>query len=175
MTIITKENFDIAYDILECSFIPAELKEYKVLKAQWEKGEVIIEGIEFENKLAGVITLWVFKEFVFAENFAIKKELRNKGLGATLLQDVINKYKEKMIILEVEPAESQTQARRIGFYERNGFTLSPFCYIQPPLRKGCEDVSLQIMHTGDKLTDHEFNSIKEIVFKTVYNCLSHKR
>ncbi len=170
MKIINNECFDKAYDILESSFIPAELKERDVLKKQWEKGEVIIEGIAFQNILAGVITLWEFDSFVFAENFAIKKEYRNKGLGAELLQEIITEFCNKRIILEVEPAENVTQIRRIGFYERNGFTLSPFGYIQPPLRKGCEDVSLVVMHTGEEMKKEEFECIKENVFKKVYRC-----
>lgn len=171
MTKITKEAFDIAYDILESSFIPAELKEREVLLEQWEKGEVVIEGIEFESKLAGAIILWVFDDFIFAENFAIKEEHRSKGLGAELLNDIINTYQGKRIILEVEPAKNTAQKRRIEFYERNGFTLSSFGYIQPPLRKGCEDVALQIMHTGDSLTKTEFECIREKLFRIVYKSL----
>lgn len=171
MVIRNEIEFTTAYSILEDSFIPAELKTRDVLFAQWEKGEVVIEGIEYENEIAGVITLWIFSDFVFAENFAIKAEHRNKGLGAELLQDIIKNYRGKRIILEVEPAKDQIQARRIGFYERNGFTLSPFCYIQPALRSGCEDVPLQIMHTGNKLYKNEFECIKENVFKTVYKCI----
>lgn len=171
MIIKNEKEFTKAYNILEGSFIPAELKTREVLFNQWKEGEVVIEGIEVHNELAGVITLWVFESFVFAENFAVKAEYRNKGLGAVLLQNIIKKYEKKPIILEVEPAKDVIQARRIGFYERNSFTLSPFGYIQPPLRKGCEDVPLQIMHTGNKLTETEFALIKESVFKTVYKCI----
>ncbi len=167
---INNSDFDKAYNVLESSFIPAELKPREVLRSQWNKGELSVMCIEENEEIAGVITLWVFSDFVFAENFAVDKRFRNKGIGAELLQEVIKKYQNKRIVLEVEPAENETQKRRIGFYERNGFTLSPFGYIQPPLRAGCEDVKLQIMHTGDTLKASEFEIMKKQIFKTVYKC-----
>lgn len=165
---IELKQFEMAYDILESSFIPAELKPRELLRSQFNRGEVDILGIEESGELAGVITLWVFSDFVFAENFAVNKKFRNKGMGSQLLLNVIDKYQDKRIILEVEPAENEIQKRRIGFYERNGFTLSPFHYIQPPLRAGYEDVKLQIMYTGDTLKPSDFYSIKKDIFKTVY-------
>ncbi|MBQ8001123.1 MAG: GNAT family N-acetyltransferase [Ruminococcus sp.] len=172
MLIVHSTNFNEAYDILESSFIPAELKPRDVLLSQWKNGEVNIAVQETDGEISGVITLWEFPEFVFAENFAVKEDFRNKGIGAALLRDVISKYSDKRIILEVEPPESDLQKRRIMFYERNGFTLSPFGYIQPALRAGCDDVKLQIMHTGDNLCDKEFNNIKTEVFTTVYKCIA---
>ncbi len=163
-------NFDKAYDILESSFIPAELKPRGVLRKQWTEGKVSIWGIEDNEYLAGVITLWVFSDFVFVENFAVDESLRNKGIGARLLKEVVEKHKDKRIVLEVEPPENDLQKRRIIFYERNGFTLSPFRYIQPALRESCEDVQLQIMHTGDILKKDEFMDIRSDIFSTVYNC-----
>ncbi len=170
MTEISETRFNEAYDILESSFIPAELKPREVLRLQHSKGEVLILGFEDDKKLAAVITLWEFADFVFVENFAVDIKHRGKGIGGQLLQKVIEKFRYKRIILEVEPPENEIQKRRISFYEINGFTLSPFCYTQPPLRNGCENIELVIMHTGNRLTCDEFEAIKNDVFKTVYKC-----
>lgn len=170
MIIVNEKDFRIAYRILEDSFIPAELKPEDNLHTQWHNGEVILEYITSDDKIAGVITLWEFSDFVFVENFAVKKEVRNKGIGAKLLKIITDKYIDKKIILEVEPPQNEIQNRRIGFYERNGFLLSSFGYIQPPLRENCEDVPLLLMHTGKSLSEFEFTHIKKDIFRTVYKC-----
>ncbi len=172
---INESEFNTAYDILESSFISAELKSREVLYKQWKTKEVEIALYETQGIISGVITLWEFSDFVFAENFAVKKDFRNKGIGATLLRDVINEYTGKRIILEVEPPKNEIQKRRIMFYERNGFTLSPFGYTQPPLRENAEKVELLIMHTGKDLTEEEFKSIRNDVFRVVYKCNNHIR
>ena len=170
MVIKNDKDFRTAYKILEKSFIPAELKDQETLYTQWNNGEVILEYITIDNVITGVITLWEFPDFIFAENFAVKTDFRNRGIGAELLQNIIDKYSDKRIVLEVEPPEKDIQKRRIRFYERNGFILSPFGYIQPPLRENCEDVPLLLMHTGNPLRENEFINIKREIFRTVYKC-----
>lgn len=37
----------------------------------------------------------------------------------------------KPVLLEVEPPLGEMEQRRIGFYERLGFHLNPYAYVQP--------------------------------------------
>ena len=79
-------------------------------------------------------------------------------------------------MLEVEPPNGVLEQRRIGFYERLGFHLTPFDYVQPPLREGQADLPLRIMVYPKPLQDEEFNLFKEILYTEVYKVpLPYKR
>ena len=51
-----------------------------------------------------------------------------------LLNDFLN-HMEKTVFLEVEEPGTDLARRRIGFYERAGFCLNDFDYIQPDLQQ----------------------------------------
>lgn len=72
------------------------------------------------------------------------------------------------IVLEVEPPDTDMAQRRISFYERLGFHLNPFEYMQPPLQKGQPELSLKIMSYPQTLTDAEFALYKETLYSKVY-------
>ena len=52
------------------------------------------------------------------------------------------------ICLEVELPETEMAARRIGFYERNGFYYNDYFYMQPPIAEGRNAIPLRLMTTG---------------------------
>ena len=95
---------------------------------------------------------------------------RGAGLGAKILAEVL-KTDGRRFCLEVELPETETAKRRIGFYERMGFTLNDFEYSQPPLGKDRKAVALKIMSTGGKLTQTEFEKVKAEIYKNVYGVL----
>lgn len=43
------------------------------------------------------------------------------------------RQKAGKVVLEVELPEDSLKKRRIGFYERHGFTFNEYPYIQPPM------------------------------------------
>jgi hypothetical protein len=71
-------------------------------------------------------------------------------------------------VLEVEPPVDEWTRRRIGFYERLGFHLNHFDYVQPPLREGRADLRLQIMSYPGALAEQDFAPCKEILYTEVY-------
>lgn len=54
--------------------------------------------------------------------------------------------------------------QRICFYERLGFHVNPFEYVQPPLHKGQDDLSLKIMSYPKLLTNEGFIFYREILY-----------
>lgn len=95
--------------------------------------------------VAGLITLWDFGTFRYVEHFAIDPTLRGQGVGRAVLDAL-----EGPLLLEVEPAEMSSEAtRRIAFYERAGFRVLDFPYIQPPYSAGLPSVELRLMVRGD--------------------------
>lgn len=50
-----------------------------------------------------------------------------------------------LVVLEVELPFDEMSRRRIGFYQRSGFTLSTLRYIQPPYFDGAQPLELHLM------------------------------
>lgn len=74
----------------------------------------------------------------------------------------------KPVLLEVERVLGEMEQRRIGFYERLGFHLNPYDYVQPPLREGNEDLPLLIMTYPNPVDEEEFQLYREILYSEVY-------
>ena len=124
--------------------------------------------IEADGAAAGLLTVWQFREFAYVEHFAVSPEIRGGGLGARALQTLVESV-QVPIVLEVEPKGSTPMAdRRIAFYERQGFVLSPLSYMQPPYRPGGAAIALNLMSTrGDWLRASHEAVCKEI-YRRVY-------
>ncbi|MCG8399496.1 GNAT family N-acetyltransferase, partial [Bacillus atrophaeus] len=78
------------------------------------------------------LAVWEFAEFVFIEHFAVSEKARNSGIGGKMLEELA-RQKAGKVVLEVELPEDSLKKRRIGFYERHGFTFNEYPYIQPPM------------------------------------------
>lgn len=171
LTRLYKNDTDAVYSIMESSFPKDEIRSYGEQAALFEKENFFAYGIKTESgALKAFITFWHLNGFTFGDHFAVAKSDRGAGLGAKIIAEVIKTDKSRFI-LEVEPPETETAKRRIGFYERAGFTLNDYEYCQPPLGKNKKAVPLLIMSTGGKLTGAEFQMVKREIYKNVYGVL----
>lgn len=71
-------------------------------------------------------------------------------------------------MLEVEPPETDTARRRIGFYERSGFVLNGYDYTQPPLGRSRSAVRLMVMSFPRPLDKNAFERVRGELYKEVY-------
>ena len=168
MYIISNNEFDLAYQIMEDSFPKSEIRTYLELKKYFNEKKIIIYGIRYEKILTGVIMCWECDSCIFLENFAVNKAIRGKGLGSLLLKDIQKRYHNKLLVLEVEDPFDEISQRRIGFYERNGFILSSYGYMQPQINEEVNNQPLLLMTYPKPLTDEMFSIIKDDLFKNVY-------
>ena len=116
----------------------------------------------------GILTYWDFEEMVYIEHFAIDEDLRNQGLGKAVFLNFLSQQK-KQIILEVELPHDETSDHRIEFYASMGLYQNPQKYIQPPYTKRKKSVPMIVMSKYE-LDDEEFDEIREILYREVYNC-----
>ncbi|MCI8448180.1 MAG: hypothetical protein HFH30_07230, partial [Eubacterium sp.] len=72
------------------------------------------------------------------------------------------------ICLEVELPENDLAKRRIRFYERNGFFLNQYPYVQPSISKGRSPIPLLIMTSGQPVSEKIFQEIKSTLYEYVY-------
>lgn len=85
-------------------------------------------GIFDGETLIGFSYVSTLGEFAYIVYLAIDESQRNKKYGTQALYEIYNLYNNRTKVLCVEKTNSQAdlQSRRIGFYKRNGFSLSDF-------------------------------------------------
>ena len=114
----------------------------------------------------GLVSFWRFDDFVYIEHFAVDAARRSGGTGAAVLaafaQDAAGSLP---VVVEVELPESSPEAtRRVGFYQRNGFTVATRTYLQPPYAPGLPEVALMLMATGSVDAD----AVARVLHRRVY-------
>jgi ribosomal protein S18 acetylase RimI-like enzyme len=120
------------------------------------------------QELAGFLTYWKLDGFVYIDHFAISRILRGKGLGEKALADFLLNQNQD-VVLEVEKPENETAKKRIAFYERLGFFLNEYDYLQPAFSDNKRAVPLLIMSRPSSLSRKGFEKIKEILYRDVYS------
>lgn len=104
------------------------------------------EGIS--DRFAGMISSWQFDEFSYLEHFATMPGLRGSGIGSQVLAALVAGFTVPWVLEVERPTDDNPMAaRRIAFYERNGFHVLDYDYIQPPYSPGLPEVPLLLMST----------------------------
>ena len=170
LTILQEEQFENFYQLIEESFPSDEYRPYQTQRGLLSHPHYQIYVHEKDHELAAIFATWEGPDFIFLEHFAVKASLRDGGLGSKLLQTFL-KQQAKPIVIEIEPPEGELEKRRASFYERNGFSLSQWGYVQPALAKEQSPVSLVLMSYPKPLQEQAYQTFKNWVFKHVYhNC-----
>lgn len=167
LEVLTNADFDAVWNIMENSFPVEERRERRGQEGILAEPCYHFYGCKQEGVLAAFFAVWEFEEFSFIEHFAVEKSHRNGGIGAALLRQLLAEIKAP-VILEVEPPEGELQSRRIAFYERNGFVINSYDYIQPAMSDQGRAIPLRIMSSPEKLGTAEYEKIRERLYRYVY-------
>ena len=157
-------EFDTVYAIMEQSFPLEEYRSYEGQKALLMDPAYAIYLAKEEGKILGFGAVWQLEKWLFLEHLAVAPQYRNRGIGAELLGYLA----EKHCCLEVELPETDLARRRIGFYQRNGFFLNDYPYVQPSLGEGRKPVPLSIMTSGSTISPEEFAQVQKLLYSRVY-------
>lgn len=120
-----------------------------------------------DGEYVGFITAWSFAGFTYIEHFAINPSARNGGVGGQAMRAFMASCGSP-IVLEVEIPADEMSVRRIGFYERLGYTLDSHTYFQPPYRKGEPPLEMRLMSYGDINLRQSFEEVKRNLYLYVY-------
>lgn len=167
LELLDKKDFDEVYAIMEASFPETEIRPREEQYALFDDRAYRILVRREEGNTAGFFAVWDFPEVLYIEHFAVDGRLRGGGIGAAMIGE-LKALSDNPICLEVEPPENETAKRRIGFYERNGFFLNPYPYIQPPISAGRDAIPLLIMTGGGFIDEAKFEKIKQLLYTRVY-------
>lgn len=160
--------FDQIYALMETSFPLEEYRPYPEQKALLSRPAYgLYAARDDREKLLGFAAVWEWEDFAFIEHIAVSPHYRNGGLGGKLLDQVVALL-EKPVCLEVEPPDGGMASRRIGFYQRHGFFLNPYPYIQPSISQGRNPIPLQIMTYGREISEAAFATIRNRLYRQVY-------
>ncbi|HBV24253.1 MAG TPA: GNAT family N-acetyltransferase [Jeotgalicoccus sp.] len=164
---LDKNEFERLYALMDESFPPAEIRDFKGQQMLLDKPDYNVYVLRENGEILAFFAEWVNKKYRFVEHLAVNEKYRSQGLGSKTLQ-AYNALSSKPVILEVEPPEDEIQRRRIKFYERNGFHLSSYSYIQPVINEGHEQVPLVLMTYPELLDNDTLAEVKNWLDQTVY-------
>lgn len=166
---LKQEEFENVYAIMERSFPEDERRTKEEQRALLDNPlyHLYILRDEVSLDVKAFVAVWKLDMVVFVEHLAVNPQFRNGGLGSLILKELMQIYDEK-ICLEVEPPIEEMAKRRIGFYERNGFFLNSYDYMQPPISEGRRSIPLLIMTSGSEVTEEEFGKIRDLLYSRVY-------
>ncbi|TDH29031.1 GNAT family N-acetyltransferase [Segetibacter sp. 3557_3] len=153
-------------ELYESAFPLQERRYWQDLLALADHPVMQIEVVQVTGAFAGFIVYWPFPDFVYIEHFAIKPEIRGAGVGASLLNQLLVQY--DYVVLEAEYASDEASDRRIRFYQRTGFHVAPYSYVQPPYRNGGNGLPMHLLTNQPVLSQSRFNEIVEIIRERVY-------
>lgn len=111
-----------------------------------------------DNNFIGFTIIFPHKKFNWFWYFAVIPELRGQGKGRKILAALIEKYKGKNIVLDMESPKQECdnkeqRIRRHNFYSRNGFR-------DTNLYRKYENLEMTIMIMGnDTFTMQDWNNI----------------
>ena len=166
---LTEADFDQMFSLMERSFPEDERRDYngqRELLAEPAYNLYAKRSPE-DAALQAFLALWELGDMAYIEHFAVDPDCRNGGLGGKILQKVIEDT-DMRICLEVELPETEMAARRIGFYERNGFVMNPFEYMQPAMGEDRHAIPLRIMSYPKRLVADEFETMRDVLYCHVY-------
>jgi len=165
-------TFNQIFSIMEISFPASEFRTREGQKALLADPHYrLITEENIKGSIIAFMAVWEFPEFRFVEHIAVHPAARGEGLGDMLMRDYIAESPIP-VLLEVEPPGNEWALRRIGFYERLGFFLNAYEYMQPPLRKGQADLPLYVMSYARPLSGEEFALFKKQLYRDVYKISS---
>lgn len=163
-----KFNFDDVFSLMQKSFPKNEYRTYanqqKLLQNKYYR---IIPYFGSKSEFLAFAAVWEFDSFKFVEHIAVSEKCRGMGIGSKIMSDIIQKSNTD-IILEIEPPIDEISKKRLHFYEKLGFKLNDYPYMQLPLNKNDKPITLKILSYPQGLDEEKFKKIQRTIYLNVY-------
>ena len=135
----------------------------KILDVSWYH----LYGYRAHGELMAFLAVWEFDTFLFVEHFAVRKSCRKRRTWSGT-SDTADSAVQKTGYTGGGTATGELEARRIAFYERNGFVMNPFEYMQPAMGEDRHAIPLRIMSYPKRLLADEFETMRDVLYCHVY-------
>ena len=167
LELLKEKEFDQFYALLEDSFPKSEIRSFQGQKELLNLSVYNVYVLKEDEVILAFFAEWQNESHRFLEHLAVNEKYRSRGLGSKTLQ-AYTAQSDKPVVLEVEPPNDDIQIRRVKFYEKNGFHLTSYGYVQPVINEGYEGVPLVMMTYPKKLNHTELALVKDWLDETVY-------
>ncbi|MFA6702323.1 MAG: GNAT family N-acetyltransferase [Dysgonamonadaceae bacterium] len=117
------------------------------------------------SQLIGLLFYWEWNSYRYLEYLAVNPDLRKQGLGSQILRHL--KDTTHSIILEIDPLINELSVRRLQFYERAGFMLTPFRFMHLPYRMEGRSQELLMLSYPKTISKEQHLDFLEFVNKYV--------
>lgn len=87
-------------------------------------------GIENQTILY-FVAYWDYKDYIYIEHFAVNPDCRGLNIGTVALQNMVRE-KKKLILLEIDPLNTELALKRYRFYRKLGFVENDYPHFHPP-------------------------------------------
>lgn len=165
--VLTMEEFDQYYDILENHFPGKEVKEYHYLKGLFESKTAKAITLKDNNRIIGVLSYFDLQDLLFVDYFAILEEYQGQRLGQKMLT-YFKEYSKVPFVLEVEHPTDEQSIRRIAFYKREGLYLNEHEYVVPEMIGISEELRFLLMSYPNSIKEEEYPSMYQRILDEVY-------
>lgn len=114
------------------AFPRIERKPFRMILRQCEKGEAELFAAKTDSgDFAGLAVAVKNADIVMLDYFAVKPELRGRGIGSEALRILMSRYADSRFILEIESVSSpcgdlEAREKRRRFYLNNGMMPAGF-------------------------------------------------
>lgn len=163
---VTEKTFDKVYNKMTAAFPHEERRDSLDQKKCFDNRYFNFFEITENESAVGFVSPWVFPDFVYIEHLAIDENKRSGGYGTKTIEHIKELY-NKPIILEAEAPVTEQQIKRIKFYERLGFKVNDYDYMQPSYHGG-EGVPLMILSYPELLSQNQFDLFLSETRREVY-------
>ena len=139
------------------AFPENERAPFKKLARMSRKPQVNFWDVWAEDEPAGLLYIVNSRDLSYIFYFAVKEELRGRGIGSAILGAVRKKYRGRRLFLGIEQLDegadnyAQRLARR-SFYIRNGFEPLGVKAVEGP-------VTFELLGIGGAVTDREYRRL----------------
>jgi len=129
-------NFPEIKKLYKSAFPPNETYPLEILTLMTLRKQLIFRVFYDDETLCGFIYYCLADQTIYVSYLAINDAIRGKGYGTKLINWLLETYPEKQIVLNVEPLDEKAanydqRQKRVRFYERNGFYLTPHRLKEP--------------------------------------------
>lgn len=154
-------------NLLETAFPKEERRDMELQRRNCRENKRFHPMLIREGEVRiGLLNYWQLGDIAYIEHFATSPNLRGQGFGKMALEEMTRL--SARIVLEVEVPNNDISRRRIGFYQRCGFSLCDLSYQQPPYREGDGWLPMLLMFRGVNNMDDVFAQTRDEIHRIVY-------
>ena len=132
-----------------------------------KKGECAFSGWYEGETFVGLTVAIQRADFTYLFFLAVSGEVRSKGYGGRILEEVKEQYKAKPVVLDMEERSAQAsnaeqRERRYRFYEKHGFVPAGYTYTY-------NGVTYEVLVWGGEVTKERYYAFLKERIPRFYN------